>query len=351
MSRLDELIRELCPDGVEYKTLSELFNTRNGYTPSKSDPSYWQNGTVPWFRMEDIREHGRILDSAIQMVSRSAVKGELFPANSIIVATSATIGEHALLTVESLANQRFTYLILKPEYKNLFDIRFIYYYCFKLDKYCLECLNQGNFASVDMRKFHQFRFPIPPLPVQREIVRILDNFAELTAELTAKLTAELLAREKQYEYYRNLLFEQIEGEDFAISEIATTSIGLATSVTKHKREKGVILLHNSDIQQNAIVIKNAEFISEEFAKKNAKKILKENDIITVHTGDVGTSAVIKGEYIGAIGFTTITTRINDTKRVLPHYLCHYLNSHRCKSDIASMTISDRSNLNQSSYPA
>ena len=115
--------------------------------------------------------------------------------------------------------------------------------------------------------------PIPPLPVQREIVRILDNFAELTAELTAKLTAELLAREKQYEYYRNLLFEQIEGEDFAISEIATTSIGLATSVTKHKREKGVILLHNSDIQQNAIVIKNAEFISEEFAKKSNRSII------------------------------------------------------------------------------
>ena len=85
MSRLDELIQELCPDGVEYKTLSELFNTRNGYTPSKSNSEFWTKGTVPWFRMEDIRENGRILSDATQKVSRSAVKGELFPANSIIV--------------------------------------------------------------------------------------------------------------------------------------------------------------------------------------------------------------------------------------------------------------------------
>ena len=74
MSRLEELIAELCPDGVEYRTLSELFQTRNGYTPSKSNKEFWENGTVPWFRMEDIRENGHILSTATQRVSRDAVK-------------------------------------------------------------------------------------------------------------------------------------------------------------------------------------------------------------------------------------------------------------------------------------
>ena len=134
-----------------------------------------------------------------------------------------------------------------------------------------------------------------------------------------------------------------------ISDIAETSIGLATSVSQHKRENGVILLHNSDIQQNKIVLKTVEYISKEFAQKNKKKVLRKGDIITVHTGDVGTSAVIDDEYDGAIGFTTITTRIKDTARVNPYFLCHYLNSHKCKQDIASMTISDRSNLNQKSF--
>ncbi|MBM6839987.1 restriction endonuclease subunit S [[Clostridium] spiroforme] len=56
--------------------------------------------------------------------------------------------------------------------------------------------------------------PLPPLPVQEEIIRILDNFTELTAELTAKLTAELTARNKQYEYYRNKLFSFIENVEY-----------------------------------------------------------------------------------------------------------------------------------------
>lgn len=207
MSKLEELVQQLCPNGVEYKPLSELFNTRNGYTPSKANSEFWTNGTVPWFRMEDIRENGRILSKATQYVSRSAVKGDLFPENSIIVATSATVGEHALITVPSLENQRFTYLMIKDQYKDCFSAKFLYYYCFKLDDYCKACLNQGNFASVDMKKFAKFEFPMVPLEIQYEIVRILDNFTELTTKLTAELTAELTARQKQYEYYRDKLLD------------------------------------------------------------------------------------------------------------------------------------------------
>ena len=218
MAQPDKLLNDLCPDGVEYKTLEELFLTRNGYTPSKKNPEYWRNGTIPWFRMEDIRANGRILTQALQYVSDKAIKDKPFPANSIIVATSATIGEHALLTVESLANQRFTYLILKEQYRALFDIKFLYYYCFKLDEFCLQHLKLGNFASVDMSKFAKFLFPIPPLEVQQEIVRILDHFTELTE----KLNMELIAREQQYNYYLNeLLTFHSDIPKMKLGEIAT----------------------------------------------------------------------------------------------------------------------------------
>ncbi|SSZ29756.1 Type I restriction modification DNA specificity domain [Aggregatibacter aphrophilus] len=60
---------------VEWKTLDEIFHLKNGYTPSKGVKEYWENGSIPWFRMEDIRENGRILNTALQKVSESAVKG------------------------------------------------------------------------------------------------------------------------------------------------------------------------------------------------------------------------------------------------------------------------------------
>lgn len=134
-----------------------------------------------------------------------AIKGRVFPANSIIVSTSATIGEHALIKCESLSNQRFTYLMLKDEYKDKFNIMFLFYYCFVLDEFCKENLNHGNFASVDMRKFNDFEFPMPPLEEQNRIVAILDRFDKLCNDISEGLPAEIEARKKQYEYYRNKL--------------------------------------------------------------------------------------------------------------------------------------------------
>ena len=244
MSRVRELMEELCPDGVEYRKLKEIFDTRNGYTPSKSNDSYWENGTIPWFRMEDIRENGHILSDSIQHVNSKAIKGDLFPANSIIVATSATIGEHALITVPSLANQRFTYLMLKHEFTGVFDIKFLFYYCYKLDLWCLSHLNQGSFPSVDMKQFAQFEIPVPPLPIQNEIVKLLDNFTELTAEL--------LLRKKQYEYYRASLlsFEKEQVEKVKIESICLIQRGRVMSKGDIAENKGDYPVYSSQTENN-----------------------------------------------------------------------------------------------------
>ena len=312
MRKLDDLIQKLCPDGVEYKPLSEIFNTRNGYTPSKKEKNFWENGTVPWFRMEDIRENGGILDHAMQYVSINAIKGDPFPANSIIVATSATIGEHALITVPSIANQRFTYLMIKNQYRNEYDPKFLYYYCFKLDEYCKECLNQGNFASVDMKKFSKFQFPRLPMEIQREIVGVLDNYTEVTAKIKVSLEKELVARQKQYEFYRDklLTFDVLRGGtiDFRwrmLCEIADISTG--NSNTNEAVEDG----------------KYPFFVrSQEPLRKNDFEY-DEAAIITAGDG-VGVGKVyhyIEGKY--ALHQRAYRIHIN-TSEVVPKYYFHYM---------------------------
>ena len=190
---------------IKWLSIQDLFNLRNGYTPSKSKSEYWTNGTIPWFRMEDIRENGHILNDSIQHITPIAVKGNLFPANSIILATSATIGEHALITVDSLANQRFTYFTAKNEYSNQLNMKYVFYYFFKIDEWCKNNLNVSSFASVDMDKFKKLKFPIPPLEEQERIVSILDRFDKLCNDISEGLPAEIEARQKQYEYYRDKL--------------------------------------------------------------------------------------------------------------------------------------------------
>ncbi|EOM8192646.1 restriction endonuclease subunit S, partial [Salmonella enterica] len=173
---------------VEWLSVSQIFNLKNGYTPSKSNKEYWENGDIPWFRMDDIRENGRILGMSLQKISYCAVKrGMLFPENSILISTSATIGEYALITVPHLANQRFTCLSLKLSYVERFNIKFLFYYCFCLADWCRKNTTMSSFASVDMDGFRKFLFPIPypnnpekSLAFQSEIVRILDKFDTLT---------------------------------------------------------------------------------------------------------------------------------------------------------------------------
>ena len=187
--------------------LGQIFNTKNGYTPTKTNLDNWRNGTIPWFRMEDIRENGGILSDSIQHITEGAVKGELFPANSIIIATSATIGYHALVTRKFLANQRFTCLLAKEGISGLFIPNFLYYYCFELDEFCRQNTLQGNFATVDMTKFKKFKFIIPSIKRQREIISILDNFNTLTNSLSEGLPKEIELRQKQYEYWREQLLK------------------------------------------------------------------------------------------------------------------------------------------------
>lgn len=193
-------------DTVDTVVLSDGFETRNGYTPPKSDPTNWANGTVPWFRMEDIRENGRVLNRALQMIPEKAVKGgRHFPANSLIFATSATIGEHALVTVPYMSNQRFTAVWPKQEYAGRFDMKFLFHYGFVIDEWCRNNTTTSSFASVDMSEFKRLVIPIPPLENQKRIAEQLDKFDALVNDLSIGLPAELVVRRQQYEFYRDKL--------------------------------------------------------------------------------------------------------------------------------------------------
>lgn len=279
MTNLEILIQELCPDGVEFRTMEEVFEIRNGYTPSKNNPDFWEGGTIPWFRMEDIRQNGRILSDAIQHITPAAIKGKgLFPANSIIIATTATIGEHALVIADSLANQRFTNLVVRKSLSACLLPKFVFYYMFVIDEWCKKNVNAGNFASVDMKRFKKLEFPLPPIEVQTEIVRILDKFTSLEAELEA----ELDCRKRQYEYYRDKLlsFENVGGQEVEwkkMSEVGTFIRGNGLQ-KKDFTESGVGCIHYGQIYTkfNTFTDKTLTYCSENVARK----------LTPVHPGDL-----------------------------------------------------------------
>lgn len=144
----------------EEKIFEDICTFGNGYTPSKAIDAYWEKGTLPWFRLEDIRENGRILKDSIQHITPQAVKGKLFPANSIIMSTTATIGEHALLIADSLANQQFTFFIKNVNRYNYNDL-FFFYKCFSIGDWCKKNSNAGGLLAVNMPELKKLIISFP----------------------------------------------------------------------------------------------------------------------------------------------------------------------------------------------
>ena len=220
---------------VEWKELKEVFDTRNGYTPSTSNEAFWEGGYIPWFKMEDIRDNGNILYDSYLHITDKAIKGKgLFKANSILLATSATIGEHALIEVEHLSNQRFTNFYPKKEYEQFINMRYAYYYMFIIDEWCKQHVNQGGFASVDTGGLYKLSFPIPSLEEQARIVGILDTFTSAIDNLKEQIAQ----RRKQYEYYRDQLLD-LEGKPgVEMKTLGELSYKISSGRNKNKEDQG-----------------------------------------------------------------------------------------------------------------
>ncbi|WP_180176302.1 MULTISPECIES: restriction endonuclease subunit S [unclassified Acinetobacter] len=341
MSNTDFMQKLLDGAQVEWKAVSEIFHLKNGYTPSTSKKEFWENGSVPWFRMDDIRENGQILGDSLQKISESAVKGgKLFPANSIIISTSATIGEHALITVPYLANQRFTNLSLKDSYVKTFDMKFIFYYCFLLADWCKKNTTMSSFASVDMDGFRKFQIPIPcpenpqkSLEIQAEIVRILDAFTAMTAELTA----ELKLRNKQYQYFRSklLIFDmgkaqsssdeigrRIEVEWKTLGDIGEFTYGYAA---KAQDFGNVRFVRITDINTSGkLILDEPKYV--DISDENEKYLLKKNDLLMARTGATFGKTMIFEEGYPAIYAGFLIKLSLDEKIVNPKYYWHFAQS-------------------------
>jgi len=209
MSKIDELIKKHCPDGVEYKILGDcLLRNVGGGTPSKSKAAYW-GGDIPWASVKDIVKYKQTLEETIDHITEKGLQSSnsnIIPKGEIIVATRIVPGKMVIAGKNIAINQDLRGLFLKETVLNKF---LVYYF----QTICVS--GQGTTVKgVKINDLLKVTIPIPPLPVQAEIVRILDKFDALTTDLSAGLPAELKARRQQYEYYRDklLAFPRMTGE-------------------------------------------------------------------------------------------------------------------------------------------
>ena len=201
MSRLADLINELCPDGVEYKNIGSFADCVAGATPKTTDPTFW-DGDIPWMSSGEVNK-GTVYstDRFITKAGYDSCSTKMVPPGAVVIALAGqgkTRGTVARTRIELCTNQSLC-SILPQECVNS---DFLYHFLAgEYDNLRAVSSGDGTRGGLNLKMIRAYKVPVPPLAVQCEIVKILDQFTTLEAELEA----ELEARRAQYEYYRNQL--------------------------------------------------------------------------------------------------------------------------------------------------
>lgn len=214
MSKLEQLINELCPEGVEYDFLYTVMDYEQPTKYIVKDTKYDNEFETP------VLTAGQSF--ILGYTNESTGIFEASTDNPVIIFDDFTTSFHWVDFNFKVKSSAMKMLRLKKDRSHDADFRYIYH-----------VMKNIQYTPVDhtrqwIEKYSRFKIPLPPLPVQEEIVRILDKFTELTAGLTAELTAELTARKQQYEYYRDQLISF--GNDMPLVELGNLATDMYRGV-------------------------------------------------------------------------------------------------------------------------
>lgn len=302
MSKLYQLIDELCPNGVEYVKLNTVCKIYDG---THSTPAYTSAG----IKFVSVQNINNLYETDKYISIDDFKKYKNIPqVGDVLMTRIGSIGICAVVDRDEPLAYYVSLALLKPN-KAVLNGKYL--------KYAIESSHVRkelrkrtlvNAVPIKINKedIGKIIIPIPPIPIQEEIVRILDDYTELTKELTAKLTLEIAARKQQYEYYRNSLFDfQDKAIYKPLQEIA--DIGTGSSNTNEELEEG----------------KYPFFVrSQEVRRKNTYEF-DETAIITSGDG-VGVGKIfhyIEGKY--ALHQRAYRIHII-ADEVLPKYCFHYM---------------------------
>lgn len=193
MSRLRELMEELCPDGVEYKKLGDVVSVCRGVRVVRAElqllgkyPVY-QNSLIPMGYYD----------------KENCIAGTAF----IIGAGAA--GDIGYSDVPFWAADDCFYFVCEDN----MNARFLYYVLVGQETFIKGKVRKASIPRLSRNVVEKMIIPVPPLEIQNEIVKLLDNFTKLTAELTEQLMTELTLRKKQYNFYRDSLLNFVRVDD------------------------------------------------------------------------------------------------------------------------------------------
>ena len=175
----DELPFEI-PDSWEWVRLKELCFIINGFTPLRTNVEYWENPTIHWFTVDDIRRQGRRIKSTIQSINEKALAkntNRILPPGTVLLCCTASVGEFAITEIPLTTNQQFNGLVIKDYWKNYFWNEFLFTIAETFKDRLLLLAGKTTINFISVKKLENLVIPLPPINEQHRIVKKLNEIS------------------------------------------------------------------------------------------------------------------------------------------------------------------------------
>ena len=342
MSQIDKLIADLCPDGVEFKRIADV--------SSKGSKIKWAqvgNAEYQYIDLGAVEPRTRQIGKTQTINSCNAPSRaqQIVHSGDIIFATTRPTQLRWAVIPDSYDGQVVStgYCVIRPDRSSIITN----YLAHTLGttsflKYLKANQILGNYPSIPDSRIQEFRIPVPPLEVQREITRVLDKFTQLEAELEA----ELEARRRQYEHYRARVFDFSSSMDVRWSTLGEISTRVSSGATpkagapEYYENGNIPWLRTNEVSFREVWDTEVKITEHALKKTGTSWIDKNCVIIAISGATAGRSAINK------IPLTTNQHCCNlriDEKQADYKYIFFWVSSKY--SDLKSLGRGARSDLN------
>jgi len=324
----------MTPEGWDRRRIGELVtNIGDGGTPRRDNPSYF-GGDVPWVVIQDIKPLITVTKNTLTKEGLDACSAKLWPKNSVILSTGATIGEVGIAGVPLATKQGITGMVCEE-----YVIPKFLYYLLQQKKQYLQTLAQGStIREVRPPILKKIDITLPPKIEQKKIAAILSSVDDAIQATQAVIDQTSGIKQGLMQHLFTCGIEHIRFKQTEVGEIpekwtlktvkevcSKVSVGIVIKPTQYYVPTGIQCFRSANVREGFVEDRNWIYISEDANNLNAKSKLRAGDVLIVRTGYPGTSCVVPKKYEGTNCVDIIFARPK-VEVILSHYLSWFINS-------------------------
>ena len=322
---------------MEVKTLGELCNIVSGGTPSRSKAEFWNEGTIPWIKIGNIKE--KYVNEADEYITQAGLEGssaKMLARGTVLYTIFATLGEVGILGIDACTNQAIAGLTIKDT--NQLNTDYLYYYLKSKKNYVNKISRGVTQNNINMFMLRSFELPLPEISKQEAIVAILDKVCAIIDDRQHELQKlDELIKSRFIEMFGDPMTNPKKWPVCELSKYIRFLTSGSRGWAKYFTDEGEYFITIKNVKNCRITLDDVQHIVPPDNAEAKRTKVQEGDLLISITADLGRTGVVTKEiadYGGYINQHLTCIRLNQAY-VRPLYVAYYMESDAGKEQFQS----------------